>query len=933
MKKNIRSLSVMLFAVAGVPFIASAQTVLFSDTFQTNSAAAWKVGGVGTRSGAILTNEYVAGFATNYTQIEYQPGSNIPPAPHSADGTNSRGLYLTCNHVVFSATASGTSQSANTINSNAAIAVVNAYPIGKNFTGNYSFRFDMFQTYNGGAGGGSGSTEMSMFGVNHSGTKTNWYSGHTSFVPANWPSDGQWFWVDGEGGTGSTDPAAGTVITTTHADMDAFVGNGTGASTALGGSGGFLYAQGVDYLSSTTPTAEVFPVPPGESWGAPGKTWAQVEVRSQGGFVTWLMNGFVIASHSTLNGFTNGDVMLGYSDPVRGTPPTNQWQYCFVVYDNVQVVDLGAETYTPTVTIVATDSSANKPGSNPSEYGTFTITRQDPSGSPVSPNTPLTVGFIISGSASNGLDYVSIPTSAVIPAGASSVDVTVRPTSRVGDPTSTVTIRLAPSYNYDLRTQTSYKDTVTITDLSGVPAVTPQASKPIAYEGYHGGQFNLSVATAFSSNVVINLSTTGTATNGTYYLTNEVDQTLISNKVTLIAGATNVLINLVPINNNIVEASNRTAILNVLAGPGYRIGGAGNATVLIRNDDLPAPGAILFSDALESGTSSNLWNVNLSTNTDLVQFDYDYSVDGIPSAPGSTNTTTKGVKLRANVAGGANRGLSLSPKGLNATGDYRLRFDFWVNYNGDSASGIGNGGGAESTMWFGGGVGTTGDHPVWDSTTSVRDSIWFDFDSDGSSTISEDYEAFRGSTSLLAGPNNVWFANSQSAASSYYAEFGSETAPAAQLNTYPFEQAGVSLPGTLSFRWHDMLIVKQGSNVTWSVDGLPIANVTTNGITLSTNVHITYYDPSTTANAYSDLSFALIDNVRVETLAVINPPTITFARTSTNVTLNWTGSGFTLQQATALSSSPPTNWTNVVGAVSGYTTGLTNGPRFFRLKQ
>ena len=50
----------------------------------------------------------------------------------------------------------------------------------------------MWINYNGGAGGGSGSTEFMTAGLNQSGTRVNW--------PNNPASDGYTFAADGEGG-------------------------------------------------------------------------------------------------------------------------------------------------------------------------------------------------------------------------------------------------------------------------------------------------------------------------------------------------------------------------------------------------------------------------------------------------------------------------------------------------------------------------------------------------------------------------------------------------------------------------------------------------------------------------------------------------------------------------------------------------------------
>ena len=48
---------------------------------------------------------------------------------------------------------------------------------------------------------------------------------------------------------------------------------------------------------------------------------------------------------------------------------------------------------------------------------------------------------------------------------------------------------------------------------------------------------------------------------------------------------------------------------------------------------------------------------------------------GIPSAPNSTNGTTRGVKFEANMTAGVAAAINISPVGQNFGGDYRLHFD------------------------------------------------------------------------------------------------------------------------------------------------------------------------------------------------------------------------------------------------------------------
>src|SRR3954468_15612705 len=79
-----------------------------------------------------------------------------------------------------------------------------------------------------------------------------------------------------------------------------------------------------------------------------------------------------------------------------------------------------------------------------------------------------------------------------------------------------------------------------------------------------------------------------------------------------------------------------------------------------------------FSDTFDTDTSA-LWTVNkpaANPTGDFATFAFDYSTAGIPAAPGSS--TTFGLKLEANVSGGLQTGLSVSPTGLALPNDYVL---------------------------------------------------------------------------------------------------------------------------------------------------------------------------------------------------------------------------------------------------------------------
>lgn len=276
-----------------------AETVLFSDNFNTDSSANWTLRFSDTNSPAV--EDYSAMFA-----YDYGTGANpIPPAPHSTGG-DTLGLLLTVNKNDGSAIAAG----------------LNAYPNGQSFSGNYALRADMYVVQN----GSSGTTEYAMLGINHSGNATNWFRNSGTGVPAGLASyDGIWAYIEADGAALgdyvlNTGPAQGTL-------NDPTVLASRSASTLTG----------------------VFHQPPftsGSGAGAPGNTltsltpsWCDVEMSQIGKVVTLKINNTVIMSTTVTNAYTSGNVMLGYDDAYDSIGGGGGG---YVIFDNVRVVSLGS---------------------------------------------------------------------------------------------------------------------------------------------------------------------------------------------------------------------------------------------------------------------------------------------------------------------------------------------------------------------------------------------------------------------------------------------------------------------------------------------------------------------------------------------------------------------------------------------------------------
>jgi hypothetical protein len=262
------------------------ETVLFSENFDTDHSANWTM--------FFAANDGTPDFTVDFN-FPY-PSFGIPEAPRG--GGN--GLFMNVNK---DATGSATA--------------LNFYPNGQNFSGNFALRFDMFLSVQLPS---TVATEHVLAGINHSGTKTNWW--RSGGVPAGWTFDGLFFALESDNQS-SPNYAVYSLPTT------------TGNNPTL------LASQ------TAAAVAGVFKAPPWGVAGTPGNInnppgvfatpiWADVEISQLGGVVTLKINNTTIISFNNTNAQTAGNILLGYLDAFDSASPGQS----YVVFDNVRVVRL-----------------------------------------------------------------------------------------------------------------------------------------------------------------------------------------------------------------------------------------------------------------------------------------------------------------------------------------------------------------------------------------------------------------------------------------------------------------------------------------------------------------------------------------------------------------------------------------------------------------
>jgi len=232
-----------------------------------------------------------------------------------------------------------------------------------------------------------------------------------------------------------------------------------------------------------------------------------------------------------------------------------------------------AQIEPPTVTVTASDDTATESGPT---TGQFTFTRTG------STDSALTGSYVVTGTATPGVDYAALSGGFEIPAGEGSVNVTVLPiqdSSFEGD--ETVILTLVDTADYDLGSPATA--TVTITD-DDLPTVTVAASDANAAEaGPNTGTFTITRTGSTAANLTVTFTLSGTAAPTDYVSS-------AAGTVVIPAGSSTTTVLITPVNDSLSEPT-ETVILTLVDTAAYDLGSPATATVTITDDDAVTPPA------------------------------------------------------------------------------------------------------------------------------------------------------------------------------------------------------------------------------------------------------------------------------------------------------------------------------------------------------
>jgi len=327
------------------------------------------------------------------------------------------------------------------------------------------------------------------------------------------------------------------------------------------------------------------------------------------------------------------------------------------------------------VSVVATDPSANESG----DSGTFTITREGETSS------DLTVFYVLTDSAVNGTDYETNVLSAVIPAGASSVDVVVTPIDDlIAEFGEAVTLTVTGTAQYDIKSPAIA--TVTISDNERA-LINIIALDSNAYERLPGDKlvFQLERLGTTELELIVAFTVDGGTALPDGDFTVPGFQPPSRAIIVFAAGDVRKTLTVDVLDDGETEGDQTVVFTVVNDFDEYSPGPTNVATGIIVDNELP-PGIILFSDDFDTNSSAN-WTVRFGANNDIYDadirwaFDYNTLVPPIPPAPNSPGTTL-GLFLqvnRTNSAANGAAGLNLYP-GRTFSGNFALRADMYLSY-------------------------------------------------------------------------------------------------------------------------------------------------------------------------------------------------------------------------------------------------------------
>jgi hypothetical protein len=919
------AVSAVLFAATG----ARAQQIYSEDFSNPDVATNWVVNPGD--SGSNYVN-----FQFDYTT------AGLPPAPHSQGG-NTKGLKMSPD--ITTGPHLGTS----------AVNGLSVTPTNFSITANFDMHADMWINYNGAGsatkfqtnGSGSGSTVVYGCGYGTAGNSPQTAGSIDSILCGMQTDNGSSAQVRMYGPlqAGSYQDfvyqSSGTIAPSFPGEP--FVYNSPNGSRAFYAQATWLTAPSpnwTNYYPNVAPPAAQVNLYPQQTnifsnLGAPNFGWHDVEVQKVGNVIVYLLDGHIVATGNYSSaGTPAGDKLVFTAFDINSSPSTdpNFANLNFVVFANIVV-----SNFPTVVNVTATVPTASE--ADPSTPGVFTLTRSTTTG-------PLTVNFTLTGTATNGVQYQTVPLNVTFLDGEANATVNINPIDDgVSRPTGVVALNLQQGQGFGAAGSAIINildnDQPTV-DISGSSQAYGRYTNTV---GSGNNDFVLLTLTrrgrlATGTPLTVNLSyPSGSAVNG-------VDYTQVPS-VVIPDGSSSNAVMISPVYNPSVY-TNRTFTVTVASGSGYAIGtGTGTGTI-VPASSVPAP--VIFTDALTNADGGTNWNLVYGSGDTMLNtnnFSADFGFDLTTAAGGAIPPPPSGDPHALHLT--ANKNLDPgAPGAINAyltnkllSGNYAVRFQMNL-IQGNSGQTEGavfgiNHSGSLSNWWYGNG-------PITNINWS-SDGVWYYVTDQAGGSSAGDYQEFTG----LGGTNGNtgWTRVATKSASSFSDTFKANPGPFTALgSTLANSTPGVpaneyTLFGDDNSTWADVEIKQQDGVVTLSINHTQIFTYTNTTVWKSGYLMLGYADPFGAADSkgtpdagvyYANLQIVQLPTIRIDNIAVTNNNDVIQFTTSDPLDVS---TAFNLLTSTNILGTF-TNLTGTFAPVSGtqfqVTTPFTGGfQRYFKV--
>ncbi len=664
--------------------------------------------------------------------------------------------------------------------------------------------------------------------------------------------------------------------------------------------------------------------------------WHDVEVQKIGNVIVYSIDGHIAATGNYSSaGTPSGSYLVFTAFDINSTVSTdpNFANLNFVVFANIVVSNYNNVVNVSAPTATCTEGSPGSPG-------VFTLTR-------TSAGVPLTVNYTLTGTAANGVQYQTLPTTVTFASTDLSTNINVVPIDDgIPSLTTTVILNVQPGTGY------AGAGSAVVSILDNDPTTVDIASGSQAY-----GRYTNTVGTGNNdfipytltrrgklttgSDLSVGLSYSGSAVSGT-------DFTPVSN-MTIPDGTAIVTLPISPVDNTSIT-TNRTVIASITSGTGYAIGTNGATGTIVSAHYDPEP--VLFTDALTNSDDATNWSLVYGSGDpqdDPADFSADFGMSlaaaaGSITVPPPPNGNANALHLTCNKFAGIS-----SPGAINAyltnivlSGNYAVRFNMnliqgQVNPTEGAVFGI-NHSGTTSNWWYGSGFIT--------NINWASDGIWYYMTAQPAGQVQGDYQEFTG----IGGTNGNtgWQRLTNRVQTDFAQMFKDNPGPFTCSDGFANQTPGVPANNTPGLgydasTWADVEIKQQDGVVTMSINRTPIFTYTNTTVWTNGYLMLGYADPfgGSIGSADAGVYYANLQVVQLPSIAQIVITINKIAVSGGNVVVTFTTSSgsdtiasFRLQSAGSVTGaytdvSPPATITSLGSNQFQATTPYVGGAQLF----